>query len=60
MDLWMKIGWAILVGLMLLAVFPQARQMVRDSPQGTARDWLSALIPIALALAFVVFLTVLV
>ncbi|HEY5701340.1 MAG TPA: hypothetical protein VIT83_04565 [Gammaproteobacteria bacterium] len=56
MDLWMKIGSAILLATMLIILFPQARRMIKESPKGSASDWMSALIPIGLVAAFVVFL----
>jgi len=56
MDLWMKIGSAILLATMLIILFPQARRMIKESPKGSASDWISALIPIGLVAAFVVFL----
>ncbi len=56
MDLWMKVGSAILLATMLIILFPQARRMIKESPKGSASDWMSALIPIGLVAAFVVFL----
>ena len=60
MDLWMKIGSAILLIAMLAILFPQARRMIKESPKGSAGDWVSALIPIGLVAAFVVFLVMIV
>lgn len=60
MDLWMKIVWAILLGMMIVVLLPRARQMMKHSPKGSASDWKSALIPILLVVGFVVLLMMLV
>ena len=52
----MKIGSAILLVTMLIILFPQARRMIKESPKGSASEWMSALIPIGLVAAFIVFL----
>ncbi|MFT5446256.1 MAG: archaellum biogenesis protein FlaJ (TadC family) [Gammaproteobacteria bacterium] len=56
MDLWMKIGSAVLMGMMLVFLFPRAKQMLQDGPKGTSQEWISALIPLALVVGFVVLL----
>jgi hypothetical protein len=60
MELWMKIGSAILLVIMLIVIFPRARQMIAESPKGSGKEWLSALIPLALVAAFVVLLVMMV
>ena len=60
MELWMKIGMAILLVTMLIVIFPQARRMIKESPKGSAAEWMSALIPIGLVAAFIVFLVMIV
>ncbi|HSS66791.1 MAG TPA: hypothetical protein VLS27_20350 [Gammaproteobacteria bacterium] len=60
MELWMKIGSAILLVIMLIVIFPRARQMIAESPKGSAKEWLSALIPLGLVAAFVVLLVMMV
>lgn len=60
MELWMKIGSAILLVTMLIILFPRARQMIKESPKGSAGEWISALIPIGLVAAFIVFLVMIV
>ena len=60
MELWMKIGSAILLATMLIVIFPQARRMIKESPKGSASEWMSALVPIGLVAAFVVFLVMIV
>jgi archaellum biogenesis protein FlaJ (TadC family) len=60
MDLWMKIGSAILLVTMLVIIFPQAKRMMKESPKGSASDWMSALIPIGLVVVFIIFLILIV
>ncbi len=60
MELWMKIGSAILLVTMLVIIFPQAKRMMKESPKGRASDWTSALIPIGLVAVFIIFLILIV
>ena len=60
MELWMKIGSAILLVTMLIIIFPQAKRMIEESPKGGASDWMSALIPIGLVAVFIIFLILIV
>ncbi len=56
MDLWMKIGSAILLVAMLAMIIPRARQMVKESPKGTTSQWVSFLIPVGIVVLFVLLL----
>ncbi|MGM0592994.1 MAG: hypothetical protein ACQETD_00525 [Pseudomonadota bacterium] len=56
MDMWMKIGSAILLGGMLLYLWPRAKVMIKESPKGSAEDWKGVLIPLLLVAGFVVLL----
>jgi hypothetical protein len=56
MDLWMKIGSAVLLVAMLVVLIPRARQMLKESPKGTPAQWVSFLVPIALVVLFVLLL----
>ena len=60
MDMWMKIGSAILLGMMLLMIWPNAKRMIKESPKGSADDWRSAIIPLVLVALFVVLLIMIV
>lgn len=55
-DMWMKIGSALLLGMMLMVIWPRARQMLKESPKGSSEDWKGAIIPLALVALFVVLL----
>ena len=56
MDLWMKIGSAILLVTMLIILIPRARQMVKESPKGTASQWISFVVPVGIVVLFVLLL----
>jgi hypothetical protein len=56
MDMWMKIGSAILLGAMLIFIWPRARVMIKESPKGSAEEWKSALIPLLLVAGFIILL----
>lgn len=56
MDMWMKIGSALLLGMMLIVIWPRAKVMIKESPKGSADDWRSVLIPLLLVAGFVILL----
>jgi len=56
MDLWWKIGSAVLLIAMLAVMFPRARQMLKESPKGTTSQWISFVIPVGVVVLFVLFL----
>ncbi len=56
MDLWMKIGSAVLLVAMLAILIPRARQMMTQSPKGSTAQWISFLIPIGVVVLFVLLL----
>ena len=56
MDLWMQIGSAALLVIMLIILIPRARVMLKESPKGSTSQWMSFLIPIILVAAFVLLL----
>ena len=56
MELWMKIGMAALLVMMLVYIFPRARIMLKESPKGTPAQWMSFLVPVAIIALFVVLL----
>ncbi len=53
---WMKIGSALLLVMFIIFMFPNARRMLKESPEGSSSDWLSALIPIVLVGGFIALL----
>ena len=57
---WIQIGWAIVLTLMLIYMFPRLKAAITNSPKGTSADWMQALLPIAAVLGFVLLLVQLV
>ena len=57
---WLQLGSALVLGLMLVVLFPRAKQMLTQSPKGSGDDWRAFLIPIALVAGFVVLLIMMV
>ncbi len=53
MELWMKIGTAVLLGLMIFVLFPQAKHMMKHSPEAQEGDWASFLLPVLIVAGFV-------
>lgn len=53
---WLKILSALFLGIMLIWLLPRAKQMIKNSPKGSAEDWKSAIIPLLLVVLFVLFL----
>ena len=56
MELWMKIGTAVVLGAMLLVLWPRAKQMVKESPKGSSEDWRSFILVLAAVALFVLVL----
>ncbi len=56
MDLWMKIGSAVLLVAMLVILIPRAKQMITQSPKGSTSQWVSFLIPVGVVVLFVLLL----
>lgn len=59
-SIWMKIGWALALGAMLVFLLPRARHMLKNSPKAVDGDWMSVLIPLGLIVGFVVLLIMMV
>ena len=56
MELWMKIGSAVLLGAMIALLLPRARHMLQHSPKAEAGDCSAFILPIAAVAAFVALL----
>ncbi|MCU7944763.1 MAG: hypothetical protein AB2552_13055 [Candidatus Thiodiazotropha endolucinida] len=57
---WTKIIWAILLGAMILFLWPRAKHMLKNSPKAQAGDWQAVLLPIAFVIGFVILLIMMV
>lgn len=53
---WMKIASAVALGLMILVLAPRAKEMLANTPKGSASDWQAALLPLLVVLGVVAFL----
>ena len=53
---WLKIVSAIGLLAMMALIFPRVKEMVAQSPKGSANDWRSALMPLLMVAGFVAFL----
>ncbi len=53
---WMKIFSALLLVLMIVFLFPRAKEMLKNSPKASNNDLVAALIPLLLVIGFVFLL----
>lgn len=53
---WMKWGSALLIGAMIVLLFPRAKQMMAQSREATSADWKGLLVPLLAVIGFVVLL----
>mgnify|MGYP001050231705 CR=1 FL=1 len=56
MDMWMKVLYAVLLGMMVLFLWPRAKHMIANSPKATGSDWKAVLIPLLGVILFVMLL----
>ena len=60
MELFASIASAALIVVLLVILIPRVKAARDASPEGTTSDWMSALIPMALVIGFVVLLMLMV
>jgi len=53
---WTKIFSALLLGAMILFLWPRAKNMLKHSPKAESGDWQAVLVPIAFVVGFVILL----
>ncbi len=53
---WLQIGSVILLGAMLIFIFPRMRHAVKNAPAGSSKDWLNYLMIMVVVGLFIVFL----
>ena len=58
MELFTKIAWVVMLGIMVIVLLPRAKAMIEEGKQGKRGDWMSALFPLGLVVLFVIFLIV--
>nr|VFK09685.1 MAG: hypothetical protein BECKLPF1236A_GA0070988_100269 [Candidatus Kentron sp. LPFa]VFK31472.1 MAG: hypothetical protein BECKLPF1236C_GA0070990_101408 [Candidatus Kentron sp. LPFa] len=56
MEIWEQVLLGAVAILILLWFLPGTRKAVTESPKGTREDWLGAIKPVLLVIAFVIFL----
>ena len=56
MDLWLKIGSALLLIAMLAVIWPRAKHMLENSPKGSSDDWRTFILIVAGVALFVLLL----
>ena len=56
MELWMKIGTALLLLTMIFVLVPQAKHMMQNSREAQPGDWRGVLLPVAAVVGFVLLL----
>ncbi len=56
MTLWMQIALGAMALVALFYFGPKAGEAVKNSPKGSAKDWLGALLPIGGVVLFVLLL----
>ncbi len=52
----MKIGSALLLGAMIIFLFPRAKMMLKHSPKAVSGDWQAVLLPLAAIIGFIILL----
>ncbi|MCP3870446.1 MAG: hypothetical protein GY703_20620 [Gammaproteobacteria bacterium] len=57
---WMKIGSALLLGAMIVFLWPRAKQIMKDTRKAEPGEWQSALLPILAVVGFVILLIMMV
>lgn len=53
---WVKILSALLLGAVLVFLFPRLKHAVQSSRKGNMEDWMGFVIPMLLVVGFVLFL----
>lgn len=57
---WTKIIWALLLGAMILFLWPRAKDMLKNSPKAEKGDWQAVVLPMAFVIGFVILLIMMV
>ncbi|MEW7976238.1 MAG: hypothetical protein AB2814_01915 [Candidatus Sedimenticola endophacoides] len=59
-NLWLQIGAAVVFGMMLFFIYPNAKHWMKNAPKAQQGDWMAALLPLAAVVGFVILLIFLV
>ena len=52
----MKIGYAVLFGMMIFVIWPTANYWLKNSRKGTAAEWLNVVMILGIVVLFVLLL----
>lgn len=52
----MEIGAALLLIVMIIFLWPRAKQMLADSAKAEERDWMGFIVPVTAVIGFVILL----
>jgi hypothetical protein len=53
---WLKIASAIALIAMFFIILPSAKHMVKNSPKGSASDWMGFIVPMTVVVLFIILL----
>ena len=56
MELALKIGFALILLMLIWRLFPVAKQQLKDGPKGSSQEWMNVALILLAVVAFVVFL----
>ncbi|MET0116445.1 MAG: hypothetical protein ABW090_03390 [Sedimenticola sp.] len=59
-NIWLQIGTAVVIGLMLFFLYPTAKHWMQNSPKAQEGDWAAVILPLTLVVGFVILLIMLV
>ena len=57
---WLKIASAVFLVAMFFMILPSAKRMVKESPKGSASDWMGFIVPMVAVVLFIIMLIALV
>ena len=53
---WLKIASAVFLIAMFFMILPSAKRMVKESPKGSASDWMGFIVPMVAIVLFIIVL----
>ena len=53
---WMQIGSALLLGAMIVMLFPGVRRAAKNAPKGSLKVWMGYIVPMAVVTLFIILL----
>jgi len=57
---WMDIGYALLLGMIILVLWPRTKQILQETRKAEAGEWMGVILPILAVLGFVVLLAMMI